>query len=127
MWGLCRIRVLSVDVSRGEEPLHAFQVSRNRADPIIHVAAGDPLCSRGHADTIAAAIVAYHCSDRVRSVTASEDFIIVARFKSVWTAGSVGVVNRIVPVVAVVSGLGCFIPSAVLFLQRFMLPGNARV
>ena len=59
------VRVPAADLSRGQEPLHAFDVTGRCAVASIHVAATNPFCARRHSNLVTHAIVTDHCTGGV--------------------------------------------------------------
>src|SRR5262245_52632713 len=106
---------------RREKKFHALDVSGRCAVAPIHVAAADPLRAWRHSDLVTHTIIA----DR-RTYGMGPMPVVIARRVRVVTAGvASAVVNRIVPVVIVVSD--CSVPAAIVTLKRVMRPANASV
>ena len=92
---------------RREKKFHALDVSGRCAVALIHVAAADPLRAWRHPDLVAHTIIADCRAYRMGTMS-----IVIARRLRVVTAGvASAVVNRIVPVVIVVSQ--CSVPAAI--------------
>jgi hypothetical protein len=83
---------------RRQEKFHAFDVRCRCAVSLVHVTAGNPSCTRRHANLVNATIVAYRGAEGVRTVEeiiAGERRIVPARVAHT-------VVNAVVPVEIVI-------------------------
>ena len=110
---------------RGEEKLHALQITGNRSpDALVHVAASDPFRLRRHAGAVIATIITDHCSHGVRTVATTENHIVVTWLGRIARAAGVRVVNAVFPVV-IVTGRGA-VPTAIMIFQLLMRPPRPR-
>ena len=78
---------------RRQKKLHTLDVSGWRADALVHVTAGNPLCARRHPDLVRTAIGADRCA---RGVAAVEG--IIARHGGVGPANAASGVDAVVPI-----------------------------
>ena len=116
----CRVGILSVQVCRGDEKLEAFGISGRSAVALVHIAATDPLRTRGHSNLVTSSVVASGGAGCVRAVPT-----VITGLLVVGAARSAPGVDRIPPVVIVI-GVNP-VPATVMRFQRIVRPAHAGI
>src|ERR1019366_571700 len=107
--GLGRVSLAAVDWIRRNQELEALRVSRGGTIATrVHVAAGNPFCSRSYADLITLSVVANHLADREGAMAVGID--------GHWRMVGGGVV----PIVVVVHLLA--VPATIMRFERRVVP-----